>query len=136
MRRAAALAGLAGLAGCSLIDQRTFNPQAGMRPTFPSPAVPVAVAPEPGPRPLLTVRPPVDPAQLRADLAKAVGAARRVKPGVIFDVVELTPQSVDPGADAASVAQLIVAQGVPQSRVHLAARPITAGSPEVRVYVR
>ena len=136
MTRLVAALALAGLAGCALIDERTFNPQAEMRPTFPAPAAQVVAAAEPGPRPLLTVRPPVDPALLRGDVARAVGAARKLKPGVVFDVVAITEQGSDPGAEAASVAQMIVAQGVPQTRVHLAARPVATGAAEVRVYVR
>ncbi len=138
MRSRALVVALAGvtLAGCTLIDQRTFNPEAGKRPGSPPPAV-AAAAPEPGPRPLFTVRPPIVAAAIRADIAKAVDAARTVKPGVVFEVVELT---TDPGAGvgagAAEVARLIIAQRIPATRVHLAARPVAAGAGEVRVYVR
>ena len=125
----------AGLAGCTLIDERTFNPDAERRPVFTAPAAAVAVTPEPGPKPLLTVRPPVSAAVLQADIARAVAAARSLKPSVVFDVVAVTEQASDPGADAATVAQMIVAQGVPATRVHLAARPIATGPAEVRVYV-
>ncbi len=139
--RAIALLALAGLAGCALIDQRSFNSQAGVRPSFPAPPVPAVAAVEPGPKPLLTVRPPVDPAALRGDVGKAVAAARRLKPGVVFEVVAIGADGLDRGAQAASgaqanVAQAIVAQGVPPGRVHLVARPASAGATEVRVYVR
>lgn len=130
----------AGLvAGCTLVDQRTFNPEAGRRPPSAVPAVAAVAVPEAGPRPLLTVQPPIAPAVIRGDVAKAVAAARALKPEVVFEVVELTAdQGAAVGADAAEVARLIIAERVPAARVHLAARPIGAGpsAGEVRVYVR
>lgn len=135
MRLAPALVAVL-LGGCTLVDQRTFNPDAQRRPSFAAPASPAAVAPEPGPRPLLTARAPVDTQAVQADIARAVAAARRLKPGVVFDVVEVTPDTGGSlGADAAAIARLIAAQGIPASRIHLAARPATALR-EVRVYVR
>lgn len=131
------LLALAVLPGCSLVDQRTFNPQAGVRPVVASaPAAPAAVAALPGPPPLLTIVVP-PPATLRDDIGTAVAAARRRKPGVVFDVVEITPDGgAGVGGEAAGVARLIAAQGVPSERVHLAARAAPGGQREVRVYVR
>lgn len=123
------------LTGCTLIDERTFNPAAEQRPTFPSPPSQTADAPEPGPRPLLTIRPPVQSDAVRGDIANAVKAARAVKRDVNFDVVTVMPAGVV-GDDAAEIARLIVAQGVPASRVHLAARPEPSAARQVRVYVR
>lgn len=122
------------LAGCSLVDQRTFNPQAGVRPNFAPPPVPVAAAPESGPPPLFTVRLPIE-GDLRADIARPVRAARARKAGVVFDVVELTPDNAA-GGEAELVARAIIAQGVPPAQVRLAARPVPGGAREVRVYVR
>lgn len=133
-RRAIMLA-LAGLSGCGLVDQRTFNPQAGLppaRPTPPAPPLPLA-PPEPGAPPLLSIRLPA-PSDLRPTVANAVAAARARKRDVAFDVVEITP-AVAAGSKAAEVAQMIVAQGVPASRVNLSARPIANVAPEVRVFV-
>lgn len=139
-RRAAMLAWLglagAGLSGCTLVDQRTFNPEAGRPPTRPTPPpAPLPSAPpEPGPPPLLSVRLPA-PSDLRSTVAKAVAAAQARKRDVVFDVVEITPGTAA-GSEAAEIAQMIVAQGVPASRVRLSARPIAAVAREVRVFVR
>jgi hypothetical protein len=135
--RAAILLGAALLPGCALVDQTTFNPEAGKRPVIPSAPAPVAARPpEPGPPPLLTISLP-QAGDVRAELARAVAAARARKPDVVFDVVETT--GAEPlatvGREAAAVARLIVAQGVPASRVRLIARPAPEAGREVRVYV-
>ncbi len=133
--RRAVMLGLAGLSGCTLIDQRTFNPQAGLppvRPTPPKPPLPLA-PPEPGAPPLLSVRLP-GPPDLRAVIARAVASARARKRDVAFDVVEIVPGPVA-GAEAADIARIIVAQGVPAARVTLSARPIPNVAHEVRVFV-
>ena len=124
------------LPGCKLIDQTTFDPQAGKRPAIVPPPAPPPV-PAADPAALITVRYP-QTADLRADVAKAVAAARARKPDVAFEVVEITGAgpTADTGADAAEVARLITAQGVPASRVRLAVRPMPGAAREVRVYVR
>jgi hypothetical protein len=125
----------AGLSGCTLIDQRTFNPDAGKRPVLPKPPPPPA-PPEPGPQALLTIRVPTT-ADLGGEVASAVAAARRRKPAVEFDVVEITPDAAaGAAAEMGEVARIIVAQGVPAARVHLSARPVPNAAREVRVYVR
>ena len=124
------------LPGCTLIDQTTFNPEAGKRPpTLPAP-VPPPAPPAPDPAALITVRYPQS-TDLRSDVAKAVAAARSRKPEVAFDVVEVTGSGpmANVGADAAEVARLITAQGVPASRVRLMVRPVAGAGREVRVYV-
>lgn len=132
------LLALALLQGCTLIDQTTFDPDAGKRPVIPPVVVPAPPAPL-DPAALLTIRfPPT--ATLQADLAKAVDAARARKPDVVFDVVELTAGVGGEGtlgANADRVARLITAQHVPANRVHLIlrAQPGATGN-EVRVYVR
>ena len=133
--RRAAILGLAGLSSCTLIDQRTFNPAAGQPPvhaTAPAPPLPLA-PPEPGAPPLLSIRLP-GPSDLRSTVAKAVAAARARKRDVVFDVVEITSGTVA-GAEAAEIARLVTAQGVPASRVNLSARPIPNVAHEVRVFV-
>ena len=135
-RRAVILAS-AGLSGCTLVDQRTFNPQAGMPPPRPTPpparAAPPLAPAEPGAPPLLSIRLPA-PSDLQATIAKAVAAARARKRDVLFDVVEFTPGTVA-GSEAAEIARIIVAQGVPAARVNLSARPIPNVAHEVRVFV-
>ncbi len=125
----------AGLSGCTLVDQRTFNTDAGRPPVHPRPPAPPAplAPPEPGAPPLLSIRLPA-PGDLRATIARSVAAARARKPDVTFDVVEITP-GVSAGAEAAEIATLIVAQGVPPARVRLSARPIPDVAREVRVFV-
>ena len=140
------LAALAGgaLPGCTLIDQNTFNPNARAVPVVAAAPVAAGVAVPSGPQPLLTLRPgqPVQDA-----VRQAVAAARRRKPGVVFDVVAMLPgaggeagldgQSAPSGAEAGTVARAIAAQGVPPGRIRLFARPEAGLSgQEVRVYVR
>ena len=64
----------------------------------------------------------------------AVAAARARKRDVVFDVVEITPGTAA-GSEAAEIAQIIVAQGVPAARVNLSARPVPDVAREVRVFV-
>lgn len=129
-------AALALLPGCTLIDQTTFNPDAGKKPVVSAPVAPVVVAPPPGPPPFMTIDFPRS-GDLSAEVATAVRAARARKPDVAFDVVELVgSQQGQVGQDAADVARLIVAQGVPAARVHLQAQPVTTvATRQVRVYV-
>ncbi|GAC1347553.1 MAG: hypothetical protein NVSMB18_32830 [Acetobacteraceae bacterium] len=127
---------LATLPGCSLVDQTTFNPEAGKRPAAAVAAAAPAAAPAPDPRALLTIGLPIT-ADIRPDLAKAVAAARARKPDVAFDVVEIVGlPDATLGADAATVARMIEAQGIPAARVQLAARPDPAATHQIRVYVR
>lgn len=136
MRRLLPIALAAALAGCTLIDQNTFNPHAGDAPVVPKPAVPQP--PPPGPPPLLVIGPA---ATGYADvLGRAVDSARARKPDVVFDVVEIRRKDAvaddSLGANAAAVAEAIVARGVAPDRVRLVARPEAAGAPgEVRVFV-
>jgi hypothetical protein len=134
--RRAALMLVGALPGCTLIDQRTFDKNAGKPPVVPVPAAaPVPPPPEPGPPPLMTIRLPTT-ANLRGDIAQAVAAARARKPDVVFEVVQITSGAGEAvGEEAAEVARLIIADGVPPGRVHLAARPVPNVEGEVRVYV-
>jgi len=132
---------LALLPGCTLIDQNTFRPGAGAPPVIPAaPPAPVPAAAFPGPPPLLIL-----PAgQPGTDAVRAaVAAARARKPGVEFDVVAILPGTPTDAAartatlGAAEVARQIVAQGVPQSRVRVLARPEPAATVgDIRIYVR
>ena len=138
MPSAVALALLAATGGCTLIDQRTFNPDAGK----PPPAAVAAPAPSPppaGPPALLTVR--FDrPAAIEGPVRQAVVLARARKPDAAFDVVSVVPDTNAAGVggtEAAHVARLITAQGVPATRVTLQVRLDPAATArEVRVFVR
>ena len=138
MRHALAAAALVLSAGCTLVDQRTFQPTA----TAPG-AAEIARARAPA-LPLVTIRMDQD---YRAALAEAVQAAQQRKPDVTFDIQALVPLQAPPAEqdrriaeasqDAQAVATAIGAAGISSDRLHLGLLG-DAGSParEVRVYVR
>jgi hypothetical protein len=128
------------MGGCTLIDQRTFNPRAGL-----GPVPPPSTAPAPAPA-LITInfeKPnPVYEAQLR----EAVDQALARKPNVIFDVVTVVPETGTPEqqveaavsirADARDVARIITDQGASPDQVHMLARAeAKAIGRQVQVYV-
>ena len=122
--------------GCTLIDQRTFDPHASEAPVIP-PAPPAAPGPPPGPPALVVIAPGVT--DYRASLADAVRAARARKADVVFNVVEVqaADAAVPMGTAGVEVARAITAAGVPAQRVRLVARPeASARVGEVRVYVQ
>ena len=135
------------LAGCKLVDQRTFDPQAGLPPVVPKPAPP---APQPdralnGLAPLVTIRLGQDTNYDRAVL-QATAAALARKPDAQFTLLTAVPPGT-PDAQANTVAQyapeaarvagLVERRGVPAGRVRLEARPEpNLGAPELRLYVR
>lgn len=141
-RRFALLALPAVLAGCHLLDRGDI-PAAwgGARPER-MPAPPPPPPPPPGPPPLVTIRftPGLD---YRPALARAVAAARRRKPDVVFDVVTMVPakeaQTIPPGqetTEARQVADAMVQMGVRPANLRLQARiDPSATEREVRVYI-
>lgn len=154
------------LGGCTLVDQRTFQPRAAQ-----PGAAEIAVAPLPE-VPLLTVRlgaprlgetagPSFGQALDRAinlsedragiDLgspaAQAVQAGQARNPQAVFDVLALVPTRAAPAeqdrrvaqasADALTVAGALAAAGVPPARLRLGLRGDPGTPPrEVRVYAR
>ena len=143
LRLAGRMVPLVVLAGCHLVDQRSFDRDAGRRPL--PPALPVAAAPAPVP-PLLVVRYDTPAPQYRAALATAVDAARRRKPDVLFSVIVLVPPTGTPAEQVAAaeaargsgrdVAAAIVADGADIGQVELSARAEPGlAVREVRVYV-
>ncbi len=127
-------------AGCTLIDQRTFNPQAGARPKPPPPA-----GPGPAP-PLVTVDFAKPDPQYAAALHQAVADAVAAKPDVAFDVVTVVPGRGTPEeqvaaasgitADAREIARAINRDGVDDDRIHLEARSDAAVTTrQVQVFV-
>lgn len=138
---------LALLGGCALIDQTTFNPDAGKPPVVAMRPPPAPVLPAPsGPPALLTVR-LGNEAPFADELRDAVAAARARKRDVAFDVVAVAPVGGSPaeqaaraeagGEEAARVAEVIVSEGIPSSRVRLGSRTEPSVlAREVRVYVR
>jgi hypothetical protein len=128
------LAGLF-LAGCTLIDQRTFAPSPEAEPI---PLIPMAPAKYDPRTPLVTIDFTTPSPNYKDLLRFAVRAAQARDGAVQFDVVAVTP-SLDVGAppQAVEVMRTIVAERVPAARVHLGLRSEPGVSAvQVRVYVR
>jgi hypothetical protein len=126
-------AGLA-LAGCKLIDQTTFAPSPEATPAK-------TQSPQTDPRtPLLTIGYAAPDQNYQDVLRYAVRAAETRAPGVQYDVIAMLPKGADAAAGqhrAAEVMRDIMAQGVPESRIHLGLRTEQPGdAQEIRVYVR
>ncbi|MGA3401231.1 MAG: hypothetical protein ABSC95_18610 [Acetobacteraceae bacterium] len=126
------------LAGCALVDQRTFAPapEAKAEASAP-PAAPVRLDQR---LPLVTVDFSGPPPQYEELLRYAVRAAEMRDRDVQYDVVAMLPNAADAAQgqrDAAAVMRSIMLTGVPAARVHLGLRadPTLSGR-EVRVYVR
>ena len=126
------------LAGCALVDQKTFAPapEAKAQPAKPPPA-PVRVDPR---TPLAVISfggPPPDYSQL---LRYAVHEAQRRDRNVEFDVIAVLPDLTQASAgqrDAVGIMGSMTQFGVPASHLHLGLRADpTVRSREVRVYVR
>jgi hypothetical protein len=126
------------LAGCKLIDQRTFA-SPGAAPT----SAQVAPAALP-PLPLVTIRfddPDVD---FRPVLAQAIEAVQARKENADFEVVAVVPANAPPevqdrfvrdgSADTSRVATTLAELGVDPARVHVGFRE-DAGSPPRQVLV-
>jgi hypothetical protein len=126
------------LAGCALVDQKTFAPAPEAKAEAPAqPAPPVKVDQR---LPLVTVDFSGPPPQYEELLRYAVRAAEMRDRDVQYDVVALLPKATDIAAgqrDAATVMRSIMLAGVPPTRIHLGLRadPTLSGR-EVRIYVR
>jgi hypothetical protein len=131
------------LAGCKLIDQTTFAPATER----PAPADIAALPPVGNRTALLTIRYTTPSPDYAGAMRAALRLTRERRPGADFDVVAAVPAAQDPAmlehdlaqarADAAGVMRSMIALGVPDDRIRLAARidpAITVR--EVRVYVR
>ncbi|HEX3403085.1 MAG TPA: hypothetical protein VHT74_22435 [Acetobacteraceae bacterium] len=122
------------LTGCKLVDQTTFAPSPEAKEAAPAP-------PKADPRtPLLTIGYATPNPNYQDVLRYGVREAEARAPGVQYDVIALLPAGGDAAVaqhSAVDVMKAILAQGVPESRVHLLLRSTPAGSErEVRVYVR
>ncbi len=126
MIRSALLLCAALLAGCTLIDQRTFNPRAGL------PPLPKAGGGPAGNVALVTIDLSKANPDYAAALHQAVGEAVGRKPNVEFEVISVVPATGTPAAqvaaatgitgDAREIARAINQDGVDDSRIHLTAR--------------
>ncbi len=132
-------------AGCNLIDQRSFDRNAGRAPVPRAPP-PVVSTVRPIP-PLFVVRSGRPEQDWQPDLRTAVAQALSRKPNVLFTVESVAPVASSPAAQAASlraavalqgrpVAGAIAADGATSAQVELTALSDPAvKAPEVRVYV-
>ena len=132
------LAGIA-LAGCKLLDQTTFAPTPEAPPP---PMVPASTtAQQADPRtPLLTIGYATPNPNYEEVLRYAVRTAESRAHGLQYEVIAMLPAGGDAAQaqdNAVGIMRSILAQGVPQSRVHLGLRAAPANvQREVRVYVR
>lgn len=126
------------LAGCALVDQKTFAPAPEAKAESPAqPAPPLKLDDR---LPLVTVDFSGPPPQYEELLRYAVRAAEMRGRDVQYDVVAILPSAADAGPgqhDAATVMRSIMLVGVPAARIHLGLRadPTLSGR-EVRVFVR
>ena len=147
---AIAVASLAG--GCArlqhvgIVDQRTFDPRAGLPP---QPHLPPAPPARPGPGPLITIAAGTPEDQWRAPLKQAVRAALARKPNVLFELRQVVPaagsvEATAQGGEAAAhallgpLAQAIVDDGAAIAQVQLgaASEPMAPGGKgAVRIYL-
>ena len=142
MRRSAAQLGclaLLALAGCTLVDQTTFDPPR------PVPTPPPAPPPPAGPRvdtrtPLLTIGYATADPDFGPSLRTAVRAAEGRGRVTFYDVIAVVSKAAELSlgqARAASVMRAIMAENVPAERLQLGVRvEPTATVAQVRVYVR
>ncbi len=127
------------LAGCALVDQRTFAPAPEAKADSAVAQPPAAVKLDQR-VPLVTVDFSGPPPQYEELLRYAVRAAELRDRDVQYDVVAMLPNATDAVRgqhDAATVMRSIMLAGVPAARIHLGLRadPALTGR-EVRVYVR
>ena len=127
------LAGIA-LAGCTLIDQTTFAPAPEASPVTPAP-------PKVDPRtPLLIIGYDTPNPNYQELLRYAVRAAESRAPGLQYDVIAMMPAGGDVAlaqSNAVEVMRSILAERVPEERIHLGLRTEPDTAPrQVRIYVR
>jgi len=133
-----------GLSGCKLVDQKTFNPQAGRAPQPYIPPPPVVV-PVP---PLIELVEGTPASAWQHPVEQIVHKALARKPNILFTVKCLVPVSGDSAhdqqalihlvqGDGQAVAQTMTEAGAPPEQVEITAMPdSTVTKPLVRVYVR
>ena len=133
-----ALLALVALAGCTIVDQRTFARWAPAGPVEPARAGLPAL-------PVITIR--FDQALDQKAIAEAVELAMARKPSTVFDVVAPVPAGESAAAQAEAVRQgredtervatAIAAAGAARDHIELGLRA-DPGTPqrEVRVYAR
>ncbi len=127
--------------GCTLVDQRTFNPDAGKPPVIPLPPGP------PAPKPVVTIDFATPNPDYTQSVREAVEAALSRKPDAAFEVATVVPATGTPAdqvsaaqtltPDARQVAREVAAEGVPDERIALTARAVPGlGSRQVQVFAK
>lgn len=144
-RAALAICLLTGTAGCKLVDQKTFNPSAGVEP---KPYIP---PPPPGPPPvppLIELVSGTPQADWKGPVDQIAQQALTRKKEVLFVVNCLVPAQASQDAeqsallelvqhDGRAVMQELIDAGVPEPQVEMSAMPDSSVTkPTVRVYVR
>lgn len=125
------------LAGCTLIDQRTF-----MR-APPAPGAAEMARPALAARPYIVLTLPLEGEDWARQVADALAEARARRPDAAFDVLAAVPLAGDDaaaargGADARRVADALGRAGVPPELLHVGLQG-DAGTPgrEVRIFIR
>ncbi|EHH67480.1 hypothetical protein [Gluconobacter morbifer] len=113
------------LSGCKLVDQRTFNPNAG-RP--PQPVVPPAPPAPPAKPPFLQIRSGTPESEYGPIVDRAVRAALAHKANVLFIVQGLAPMQASPDEQARVLTDLTKKQLAP-----LGARIARAGAQPIQI---
>ncbi|MBS0961057.1 MULTISPECIES: hypothetical protein [Acetobacter] len=145
MRVSALLGAVLCLSGCKLIDQKTFNPQAGKPPVPYIPPQPPGPPPVP---PLLQVVAGTPSEEWRVPVETMVKKALQSKANILFTVKCLVPSSGLPDHDRSALTDLVKTDGqamvealteagAPPGQVEITAMPDSSVTkPVVRVYVR
>jgi hypothetical protein len=128
------------LAGCALVDQRTFAPAPEAKAaTATAPAAPAPVKVDPR-APLVSIDFSGPAPNYQELLGYAVRAAETHDRDVQYDVVAMVPKADDLALgqqEASDVMRAIMREGVPAERIHLGLRADSAlPGREVRIYVR
>lgn len=133
------------LSGCKLVDQKTFNAQAGKPPVPYIPPAPPGPPPVP---PLVELVAGTPSAEWTAPVGQVVHKALARKPDILFVVKCLVPPGADPATDQQALVQLvqgdgqavtqaIIKAGASPAQVEMAAMPdSTVTKSVVRVYVK
>lgn len=136
---------LVGMTGCKLVDQKTFNPNAGVAP---KPYIP---PPPPGPPPvppLIELAAGTPASQWEAPVDQITRLALSRKPDVLFVVRCLVPLQANADAEQSSLMNLVqgdgravlqemINAGASEAQVEMSAMPDSSVTkPVVRVYVR
>jgi hypothetical protein len=137
-----ALPMLGALPSCHLIDQRSFDKNAGVKPVPP----PGPVVKSTAVAPLVTIAYTTPDPDYASELTVAVKRALALKPNVLFSVQSFVPLAATPAAQATAlqaaaaagreIAEAIIADGADQGQIeHTVRADPSLHVQEVRVFV-